>query len=86
MKNVDEIKKRIADLQAEIRKIETEKKAKIGAEFMKSFDAKTEITGSDILSFFEKLKELNLFNGNIKLTAAKPESKPETEVKSYVSL
>ena len=83
MKNVDEIKKRIADLQAEIKKIETEKKARIGAEFMKSFDGKTEITGNDISSFFEKLKELNLLAAPVKLSVV---SDAKAEVRNNVSL
>jgi hypothetical protein len=90
MKNIDDIKKRITDLQKEIKKIETERKVRIGAEFIKSFDGKTEINGNDILSFFESLKGLNLFIADVKLSAISETktsiSEPKPEVKNYVSL
>ncbi len=86
MKNVDEIKKRITDLQKEIKKIETEKKARIGAEFMKTFDGKAEINSTDILSFFDRLKELNLFNAAVKLSAISEPKNSTQEVKNNVSI
>lgn len=85
-KDINFIKDRIVILQKEIKKIESEKKQRIGAEFLKTFDGKEEITEQDILFFFDELKKLNLFAGAVKLSInseLKPEPKNSfTEVKN----